>query len=1258
MKFFADGPSIPDLLLERCDAGRVVFLCGAGVSIPSGMPSFIDLTKHVVDFFDPAPDSEIMTSFQPWLDDPSAANMPLDQIFNLLHQEYGRNEVNALVTERLCAPNMAKRIGYEHGLIKRISSRQSGIPQLVTTNFDLLFEAGDSAKLAVHAPPAFPDLSLGASLDGITYLHGRLAGADAEQHSYVLSSADFGRAYLSEAWATNFIRTLLEHFTVVLLGYQAEDPPVKYLLQGLNHDGQSDRSRLYAFDKGRAEDIEVKWRDRGVTAIAYEDHPHLWQTLEAWANRVDDPRAWRANVISSTQYDPKDFAPHQREQVTHVLSSVQGAKLFSQADPVPHPEWICVLDGFIRSSKGSRSDFEDEAVFSPHQAYGLDDDLVDIPEADSRKGVRNKNLLEWQQGDESPVDCHRLGGRPVEGYENLPRRLGHLMTWIGKSIHSPVIAWWAIRQNGLHPALIANIDRSLNHDVTLDAKARDVWRLILEHHSDPRNRKYDVEWFGLKERISKEGWTASVLRDFHRAFHPRLEISPLPRFSLPLKEWTETSIGQICQLELKLLDLHGEGLDVPDTVLPHVLKILEGHFNEASSILSDLGQPYFIIPTCYPSREVDGHERDPEEAEVLHLFVKLYDRMVVINPALAHSHAVSWDHHEKYFFRKFKLYALSKVEVFTAEDVVEALMSLDVSAFWDWEVSCELLFLIEDRWPTFSDADRHRVIEHILAGPEQGIYWPDEYPAFRNKMVARYGRYLELKGCVLSETHSELLEKIIVTIPEWDDSWALSTVTRGETYSGWVNTDESPSSIIDLPVNEIVNKAKEELQQDFASFTERRSFTGLAKVNPRKALSALTIVGKAGEYPTAFWSVLIDEMPKDISPRLMRVYLHRLNRLPFPVVIELRHTIGRWLEHNLKAVLELDEALGWSLYDHIVNGILTGGEGAAKSGLGEIRRRGEILQRSRQTLGHAINGPVGMCAEALIQVISDEGHQLPLSIKSRMVRLFLVTGEGGAHAIAICMRQLNWLMQVDPLWTETCLIPMLAFDHPASEPAWNGFFHSQRVPSRQLAPIVKPLLLEIYPRVETFSWDGNLSVLPAQWLGWMCIFASGEVHGITQKEMRNALRKMSDGTRNQFISWLGRVGQSNDDGWLKLVAPFIDQVWPRERVFRTSTTSSSWIQLLDDTGDDFPIVYAAVKRFLVPLESDGHPFYRFTRKMNDKEPIALQHPDTTLDLIDIVTPKSPTRLPYQLPEILAVITEANQKLVTDPRYLRLIDLVG
>ena len=150
---------------------------------------------------------------------------------------------------------------------------------------------------------------------------------------------------------------------------------------------------------------------------------------------------------------------------------------------------------------------------------------------------------------------------------------------------------------------------------------------------------------------------------------------------------------------------------------------------------------------------------------------------------------------------------------------------------------------------------------------------------------------------------------------------------------------------------------------------------------------------------------------------------------------------------------------------------------------------------------------------------------------------------------------------------------------------------------------------------------------------------------------------MSDDTRNQFIWWLGQVGQGNDDGWETLVAPFLDEVWPRERIYRTASSVDSWISMLDDTGPSFPVVYASAKRFLVPVDSDHHPFYRFTREVGEDEPITAQFPAETLDLLDTVTPQVLSRIPYELPKILALVSESSPDLRADHRYLRLIDLV-
>lgn len=1266
MRFYPGGPSIPDILLERCDAGRVVFLCGAGVSSPSGMPTFVGLTQYVIDFFDPPADSEIIAAFKPWLDDESAANVPLDQIFNLLHLEYGKDEVNALVTERLSAPLDLKDFGREHNLIKRISSSQGGVPQIVTTNFDRLFEAGPKDEhLSWHVPPAFPDLNFGSKIEGITYLHGRLVEADSETHPYVLSSADFGRAYLSEGWATNFIKHLLERYTVVLVGYKAEDPPIKYLLQGLNHDGQYDSSRLYAFDRGSPEEIEAKWRDRGVTAIAYSDYPDLWKSMESWADRADDPRRWRASVIAKCQSDPKELASYERGQVAHVLRSVQGARMFSEADPVPHPEWVCVMDANLRSAGQSRGYGDDAEVFDPGAVYGLDDDLIDISEDDRRQGVSNDSLLVWRDEDDNPHDSHRLGGRPAEGFEATPKRLGHLITWLGKSIGSPVLAWWAIRQNGLHPRLLRQFELQVERTEALHERARHIWNLILEHHRDPRKRQWGGDWFDLKNRIKMEGWTDSVLRDFRRVSTPQVDINPpfaLGKTKPPSVLWEDIRLSDVGRFEVKFLERNNDDLEVPDEVLPQILSILKEQLTIASGILTDIDTVYLATPTCYPGREVDGEVDVAEAAEVVTWFVQLFDRMSAKWPELAKAHVMTWSATDPLFFRKLKLYAYNKVAVFEANHVAEEVLSLNQEAFWDANVARELLFLLVDRWGEFSQENRNQLTDRILAGLDKLPPWSDEqFSELRDGYAARYARYLELQGCELELNRSGRLAEIISGIAEWSDGWASSTVIeRGLRVAG-IGTDETPDSVLDLPVSEVISKAKEGMKRDFDSFTAKRPFTGLVKANSRKALSALTIAGRSGDYPVALWSSMIKDIPADISPRLRQVFLNRIARLPQEVIAELRHTLGRWLEQNLVAVLEFDDDLGWATYDRIVDGILSEGVNAAKSGLGEVRQGGRVMERSRRTFSHAINGPIGMCAQALFNAVPGEkqeaGSLIPNHIKSRVERLFAAPGEGADHAVSIASSKLNWLMFVDPSWAEGRLIPMLAFEHPASEPAWNGFLHSGRVPWLPLADIIKPNLLHLFPWIEGFSWDRDLSKVAAQWVCYLRVFRSDEPGGLSRHEMRSALRAMSDDTRNQLIFWLGRVGQKNENGWIKHVIPLVNEDWPRERRYRTAASMRAWVGLLDDTGDTFPAVYEAVKKFLAPVEINDHPFYRFTRVANDEKPIAALFPETTLDLMNRITPLVLSRPPYELPMVLTLIEEAEPELTSDPRYLRLIDLV-
>ena len=95
MRFSSDGPSIPNELFEERDRGNVVFFCGAGVSFSAGMPSFLELCRHVIDELGVSPNAEVRVMLESHCDKTHlAARTPLDQIFNLLQQKYRRGEID------------------------------------------------------------------------------------------------------------------------------------------------------------------------------------------------------------------------------------------------------------------------------------------------------------------------------------------------------------------------------------------------------------------------------------------------------------------------------------------------------------------------------------------------------------------------------------------------------------------------------------------------------------------------------------------------------------------------------------------------------------------------------------------------------------------------------------------------------------------------------------------------------------------------------------------------------------------------------------------------------------------------------------------------------------------------------------------------------------------------------------------------------------------------------------------------------------
>lgn len=1268
MRFFPDGPSIPDTLLHRRDQGRVVFMCGAGISLNAGMPSFLELTRYVIDYFDPPESSSITLALKSHLEgeenEPDRPKTPLDQIFQLLHQEYGREEVNALVAKRLSFESVEDNHCNQHAIITRLSRGTDRKPQIVTTNFDKLFEHVDiEQNITVHEPPAFPNLELGIPISGVTYLHGRIKDTDSNLHPYILSSADFGRAYLSEGWATKFIRDLLKNYTVVLIGYQAEDAPIKYLLQGLNHNGLSEHTNLYAFDRGKPETIEAKWRDRGVTAIACKDYEGLWKTLEAWALRADDPRKWRAKVIEMSMRGPRDLRAHERGQVAHVVRTTSGARLFASAEPPPSPEWLCVFDSRCRMDKESRNYGNKNEIFNPYSVYGLDDDLPRLSGLSLQSKWYYNDLLEWQSTDSNPTDVHSLAVRTYFGFESIPTRLDHIANWIIKHIDKPITAWWVVRQSRLHSRLLNYIRLTLLQQTSLTPQAYRVWNLILEAQLDERNFTQNDGFYEIRNRINSEGWTSSVLRRLEEVTKPIVSAmrphgihSSMP----PLGDWEKTNLTDIARWEVKGPHQNGEDIEVPRDIIESVYRIAERHLRRASELSEDLGIAYMTIPTCYPVREVNGNLF--ESNDFFSWFLRLLIQMIELKPDVIKGYVTTWKNEESILFKKLSLFVFNHNEIFNRTEVMNAMMALPQKTFWEVSLRRELLFLLHDRWDEFSEEEISLIVKRLIIGPDKNDYWTgDEYPRKKKEFSCRYLRWLALHGKELPEESEKLLNEMIAEIPDWNETWAQNLTQEEYGSIRTVNTDESPNAIINLPLSEIIEYAQSEYESDFGRINERRSFNGLVKIKPHKALASLSLLAKRSEYPVIFWTALIENWPKNVSKRLFVVLLHRIKRLPHILTRELRHPLSSWFQEHLMEAFRIDKNLAWSTLDHYLNGLLSDDGVSERSALGDFRYAGEIVERSRFTFDHAINSPIGRVIDGLFQYLGslklEQSDGIPDEIKVRLQKLLQSNGEGGSHTVAIISRQIDWLHYIDPDWILKIVIPWFKFDHNLVEPAWNGFLSSRTIPSIDITRHIKPMFLKIFPEIYKWKWDANLATIATQMIIRLNMFRANEEDGLTEKEARDCLRSMNDVNRQDAISYLCNIGARKDSGWVKHVVPFINNVWPKERKYITSSTVRSWLRLLERTDDHFPVVLSTVKRFLAPIGGDGPRLYSFGKEFKGKKSLAEKYPSEVLTLFDLIIPNNLDYVPPGLAEQLELIIESNSELSSDLRFIRLIDVV-
>lgn len=1268
MRFIEKGPSIPDDLLIARDEGRVVFFCGSGVSIAkAGLPNFFGLAEKVIAALGALPDSAAVKLVKEAQDIDRRIGVsgviPADRVFGLLEREFHPKDIQARVAEALVP---ITRDLSAHSTILNLATSPEGVVRLVTTNFDRLFEDCDP-KLTTWKPPRLPDPLRPADLNGIVYLHGRVnpSYTGAEDDGFVLSISEFGRAYLSDGWATTFVRQIIDRFNVVFIGYSADDPPVQYLLEALSKSS-GERQGVYAFQAGETNDAVSRWRHKGVKAIAYDpegDHQFLWRTLEAWADRAKDVDGWYSRVIEQARKGPETLAPHERGQVAHVVSTVAGARRFASGDNPPQADWLCVFDQFRRyATPGRRTSLLDDGpIVDPFTLFGIDSDTPPPTiDPDNHFASREAPKDAWSAfslvaSDRSALmdqNLPSLRGPYASAPAGLPPRLSHLATWITKVASQPAAVWWAAHQVSLHKDIRDRITWQLEDpSTTLPLFIKSAWRFLFEAWEND-NFESTRDWYRLKNLVDKEGWSTFAVRQYEMAGRPHFKIearsldSPIP----PTRETVSINIILPRHIEYPKI---ADQIKIADDWLQPVVAALRRNLELATVLESEIGAlETAILSPVVPDAGNDGvvYQRKYGLSGALIEYSTLFERLLKFDPRKAKAEFGAWPFQKDKVFTRLRVWAAGKPGFLTIKEFSAVIAELSDEDFWEPRGRRDLNFSLSKRWSELGNDERLDIENRIVAGPPR---WPaEEHEHWEERkawsVLVRL-HWLSEQGCSLSLDLTKITAELQTKAPKWEPEYAASAVASLEPKVGWVETDTTYSGLLSIPLSSILVRSRELSGREF--LLEHDPFKGLASERPIRAFGALLSAADRGEYPEWAWRTFLNlEARKTDRPRFLLFLSEHLRHLPDVAVQNLINPLSDWL---LGVSASLADACPQNF--RAIVWLLT----SALSAKPEIGQSG-IVKGNKETdwTLDAINAPVGKIAQALFQDPASSGLNanagLPSEWTEQVERLLHLPNDLRRHALVIFSHNLNWLYSIESKWTESNLVCLFDVNNEDQEAVWAGFLWGARVPHKALYERLKPKLLE-YATTRQSDRISNSEVLAGMILsGWGAVNPTTGERLVTHDELRTLLVKADDDFRSQILwqaeNWAGKARTDSESPWADQLVVLLKEVWPRQLAAKSAKISSRMCDIAFADKERFPQLVEVVLPLVTKIDQD-HLMIPNLRKSKDN--IVDQFPEETLTLLYAVLPDNARAWPYGIEDTLQRIGDANKSLNTDGRLITL-----
>ena len=760
--FIANGPDIPENLLEAHEEGKIVFFCGAGISYPAGLPSFKGLVDKIY--------YELGTQKTP-TEQQTYNNNQFDTTLDQLERRYPGQRL--VVRKALARVLDTSQVGEEstitHKALIQLATDRDDKVRLVTTNFDRLFQyviRKDNLDITTYSAPLLP-IPKKSRWDGIVHLHGLLPDPfnETELNRLVFTSGDFGLAYLTERWASRFVTELFRHHTVCFVGYAINDPVLRYMMDALAADELLGETRPEAFAfasyrNGEKEQAKVEWETKGVTPLLYEvtvgtdtdDHSALHRTLKEWADTYRDGVQGKEMIISQHATNPP-LAPWRTDyavgRVLWALTDELAAKHFANLSPVPPLEWLGPL---------SEKQFEHRDL----SRFGV------TANSTEDKNLRFSMFHRPAPYMRSPLMCIVNNGTQSGDLDHV---MFYLARWLTRHLNDPkLILWLASYGNHLHEKFFRQICKQLDELDRLEANGeqdeiariiadapnavpsppmRTLWRVFMTGRikfNSPRINLYDC-----MDRIKKEGLTPSLRMELRENLTPRVALRApfhlLEDAQVPSKPMR---INDLVDWDLELQSNHVHSL--LDNLLqnqhfkerlPDLLQDSTMLLRDAMDLARELGGANDKNDLSYFSQpSISDHSQNRDHYDWTALIKLARDAWLSTaqnDPQRARNAAENWWYQSYPVFKRLALFAASHDDVISHRQALDWLLGDNCWWMWSRETKREVIRLLVALAPKLSTPEIIELERDILVEPPLEMFKEDvedeELEFYVNKMV-------------------------------------------------------------------------------------------------------------------------------------------------------------------------------------------------------------------------------------------------------------------------------------------------------------------------------------------------------------------------------------------------------------------------------------------------------------------------------------------------------------------------------------------